>query len=97
MSSRWSGAFALQFFGHGRNSGNSALPHSQSVWDWTSAQGLEAPAEEKENVLSRLVMKELSAISKAQKLLFLVSWLFPCSQEAAAIRCCSLVQYYLHQ
>lgn len=79
MSSRCSRVFALQLFGHGRNSEWSTLPDGQYVWDWTGAQGLEAPAEKKKNALSRFLMKELSAISKAQKLLFLVSLLFPSS------------------
>lgn len=73
MSSRWSGIFALQFFGHGRTSAKSAVPDGQYEWNWTSAQGLEAPAEEKENALSRLLIKGLNAISEAQKLLILVS------------------------
>lgn len=69
----------------------------QYVWNWTSAQGLEAIVEEKENTLSRLWMKGLSTITKAQKLLFLASVLLPSSQEATVIRHLIPVRYYFHQ
>lgn len=63
----------MQFFVHGRNSGKSLLPDGRYVWDWSHAQVLEALAEEKEIALSRLLKKTLSTITKAEKLLFLIS------------------------
>lgn len=86
----------MQLFSHGRKSGKRALPDGQYAKDWSSAQELEAPAEEKENALSRLLMKGLSAISNAWKMLLLVPYLFPSSQETA-IRCLSPVRRYLNQ
>lgn len=69
----------------------------QYVWNWTSAQELEATAEEEENTLSRLWMEGLSTTTKTQKLLFLASMFLPSSQEATVIRHLIPVRYYSHQ